>query len=171
MSRIHLTIEDVVNYFNGQSVKQYQKTAAVSARRAVPGEVVVTVVGDGEPETTNTAKENQVVIRNDATPYKEEQIAKLSKFQQLYQNSESLSDNWQTFQPNPETPRFAVVYTGQPATFTASWGEDMLLNDGDYLQSLNVERNVETFDIYRVDKAIFESTFTEVVPETNSAAA
>lgn len=60
----------------------YAKRSIVRARRATPGEQVVTTLADGSEETVNTAGENYVVITN---PRGEQYIIGYEKFGKRYE--------------------------------------------------------------------------------------
>lgn len=168
INRHELSQSEVVNLFLGAinegRVKRVQKTGSVHARLAVPGELVITDVGDSEDETQAIAQEGQIVSMNFTTPYQELQVIKPAKFNNLYLVNSKPVDGWQEYYPNPEAPRFAFQYFGEDARFEPSWGGQMILNNGDYLQSFQQIPSVDNFDIYRVKREIFEAPgmFTEV---------
>lgn len=105
---------------------------------------VVTTTADGK-ETQNTAEPNDIIMSG---PSREQYVIKSAKFPKLYQG--------QIGGPvHPEQgPRNVAVYGGNaPVTFTASWGESMVLKPGDYL----VKEAEGKF--YRIAKQEYEQTY------------
>lgn len=105
---------------------------------------VVTTTADGK-ETQNTAEPNDIIMSG---PSREQYVIKSAKFPKLYQG--------QIGGPvHPEQgPRNVAVYGGNaPITFTASWGESMVLKPGDYL----VKEAEGKF--YRIAKQEYEQTY------------
>jgi len=94
---------------------KYAKSGLVQARQAVPGEQVTTVLEDGTEETTNTAKESQVVITN---PGGEKYIIDADKFAQRYQTTEQEG----VFRAKGAVRAFRNQ-TGRPIEITAPWGQ------------------------------------------------
>jgi len=105
---------------------------------------VVTITSDGK-ETQNVALPNDIIMSG---PSKENYVVKGVKFPKLY-------DGTIGGVVIPEQgPRLVALYTGQqPITFTAPWGESMIMKPGDYL--------VKDGDAgyYRVAKAEYEQTY------------
>lgn len=105
---------------------------------------VVTVTSDGK-ETQNVAAPNDIIMSG---PSRENYVVKAAKFPKLYQG-----ELGQTVVPE-QGPRMVALYTGQqPVTFTAPWGESMVLKPGDYL--------VKDGDAgyYRIAKHEYEQTY------------
>jgi hypothetical protein len=129
--------------------KQYKQVASVenmpamsyaTAEKDMP---VVTVTADGK-ETQNVAAPGDVVMSG---PSREQYVVKAAKFPKLYQ----VTGN--TAIPE-QSPRMVAVYTGKDmVSFTAPWGESMILKHGDYL--------VKDGDAgyYRIAKAEYEQTY------------
>jgi hypothetical protein len=105
---------------------------------------IVTNTADGK-ETQNVAEPNDVIISG---PSREQYVVKAAKFPKLYQGQIG-------GRVHPEQgPRNVAVYTGsQPVTFTASWGESMVLKPGDYL----VKEAEGKY--YRIAKQEYEVTY------------
>ena len=104
---------------------------------------VVTITSDGK-ETQNVAEPNDIIMSG---PSQENYVVKAAKFPKLYQGKLGAV-------VIPEQgPRMVALYTGQqPITFTAPWGESMIMKPGDYL--------VKGDDgYYRVAKAEYEQTY------------
>jgi archaellum component FlaG (FlaF/FlaG flagellin family) len=85
---------------------------------------VVTVTSDGK-ETQNMAAVNDIIMSG---PSQENYVVKAAKFPKLYQGAVG-----KTVIPE-QSPRMVALYRGpQAVTFTAPWGESMVLKPGDYL--------------------------------------
>jgi len=85
---------------------------------------VVTVTSDGK-ETQNVAAVNDIIMSG---PSQENYVVKAAKFPKLYQGAVG-----KTVIPE-QSPRLVALYRGpQAVTFTAPWGESMILKPGDYL--------------------------------------
>jgi hypothetical protein len=105
---------------------------------------VVTITSDGK-ETQNVAAPNDIIMSG---PSKENYVIKSTKFPKLYQG-----EIGGVVVPE-QGPRMVALYTGQqPVTFTAPWGESMVLKPGDYL--------VKDGDAgyYRIAKVEYEQTY------------
>jgi len=53
-----------------------------------------------------------------------------------------------------QSPRQVALYTGEPVTFKAPWGEDMIIKPGDYLV-----KDPANTGYYRIAKVEFEKTY------------
>jgi hypothetical protein len=85
---------------------------------------VITVTSDGK-ETTNTAEPGDIIMSG---PSKENYVVKAAKFPKLYSG-----DIGGLVIPE-QSPRMVAAYKGtKTVTFTAPWGESMILKPGDYL--------------------------------------
>lgn len=105
---------------------------------------VVTVTSDGK-ETQNVAAVNDIIMSG---PSQENYVVKAAKFPKLYQGAVG-----KTVIPE-QSPRMVALYRGpQAVTFTAPWGESMVLKPGDYL--------VKDGDAgyYRIARVEFEQTY------------
>lgn len=105
---------------------------------------VVTVTSDGK-ETQNVAAPGDIIMSG---PSRENYVVKGAKFSKLYQG-----EIGQNVMPE-QSPRMVALYTGKdPVTFTAPWGESMILKPGDYL--------VKDGDAgyYRIAKVEYEQTY------------
>ena len=107
---------------------------------------VVTVTSDGK-ETQNVATPNDVIMSG---PSRENYVVKAAKFPKLYQGTMG----------GPvipeQSPRLVALYVGKvPVTFTAPWGESMVLKPGDYL--------VKDGDAgyYRIAKVEYDQTYNK----------
>lgn len=105
---------------------------------------VVTITSDGK-ETQNVAQPNDIIMSG---PSKENYVLKAAKFPKLYQG-----EIGQTVVPE-QGPRMVAVYTGKDVvSFTAPWGEAMILKPGDYL----VKDGDQGY--YRIAKVEYEQTY------------
>lgn len=131
---------------------RYKKFKAVDARLAIPGEKIDTII-NGELETTNTAGSDSVVIKNKTTESQEEYIIGLAKFKTRYTVEGEVTNDWVEYQPIGETDAFP--WNGEDLVFTAPWGEDMILKNGDML----CRTPGSTDDIYRIALEEFNGTY------------
>lgn len=105
---------------------------------------VITVTSDGK-ETQNVAAINDIIMSG---PSRENYVVKASKFPKLYQG-----ELGQTVVPE-QSPRMVSSYNGKDSvTFTAPWGESMILKPGDYL----VKDGDQGY--YRIAKLEYEQTY------------
>ncbi len=128
---------------------KHRKLGLVEARLANEGETIVTTI-DGEIETINHANEGDVVIRSVKD---EEYIISREKFDARYQGDELTAD-FQTYASCGVT--YAVQWYHGPAIFKASWGEDMIINNGDFLCSPTL---VPDGDLYRIEASAFYKSY------------
>ena len=107
---------------------------------------VVTVTSDGK-ETQNVAAVNDIIMSG---PSGENYVVKAAKFPKLYQGQPG-----QTVIPE-QSPRQVAQYRGRDTvTFTAPWGESMVLKPGDYL----VRDGDQGY--YRIAQAEYRQTYNE----------
>lgn len=105
---------------------------------------VVTITTDGK-ETQNTADVGDIIFSG-ATG--ENYVIKSAKLPKLYTGNVG-GDIY------PEqSPRQVALYTGEPVTFKAPWGEDMIIKPGDYLV-----KDPANTGYYRIAKVEFEKTY------------
>jgi hypothetical protein len=104
---------------------------------------VVTITADGK-ETENTAVPGDIIMSG---PSGEKYVVKSAKFEKLYTKQED-----GTVIPE-QSPRQVARYDGtDEVTFTAPWGEQMVLKPGDYLV-----KDGEGY--YRIAKKEYEITY------------
>jgi hypothetical protein len=139
--------------------KDYAKFTEIKVRRAIPGELIVTITRDGI-ETQNTAKENDFVVTN-LGGSREEYILTEDKLYKRYSKVEGEGDIWKA-----KGECKALEYTGEPMQFEASWGEAMFLKPGDMICSPLPDLN----EVYRIARAEFDSTYAlkENVTQANT---
>ena len=108
---------------------------------------VVTTTTDGK-ETQNTADVGDIIMSG-ATG--ENYVVKAAKLPKLYTGNVG-SDIY------PEqSPRQVALYSGEPVTFKAPWGEDMVIKPGDYLV-----KDPANTGYYRIAKVEFEKTYNKL---------
>jgi hypothetical protein len=131
----------------------FEKFARVRARRAIPGESLVTVTSAGV-ETHNTARAGDYVVEN---PGGEQYIVSPDKFAARYApipgDGGDHGDGWSAYQATGRIR--AIPYHGPDFTFVASWGEEMVCNDGDMLATTFPAEK----DVYRIGKKEFDETY------------
>jgi hypothetical protein len=135
--------------------RDYAKFTRVEARPEKVGEKIDTHTGDGK-ETTNTAKEGDMVLCNIDTAAKEEYILSADKLAKRYKElGEGSRDGWKLYQATGEFRGYE--YHGEEMHFIATWGEEMVLKDGDMIGTPLPGKN----EVYRIAKAEFLSTYRE----------
>ena len=129
--------------------EKYNKFGSVLARLAKEGEIINTVI-DGVVETKNKAKKTDVIITG---PENEEYIIDFNKFNARYIGP-NLSYKNRVYSAVGHC--YAVKWTGESTSFVASWGEKMIINDGDWLCS---PTKIPDGDLYRIEKNVFNKTY------------
>jgi len=135
------TTKKKLTYQFSQDVNNMSSMSYAVAQQQMP---VTTVTSDGK-ETQNTADSGDIVMSG---PSGEKYVIKSAKFPKLYSG--------QIGGPiHPEqSPRNVGIYYGSaPITFTAPWGESMVLKPGDYL----VKEDEGKY--YRIAKKEYEATY------------
>lgn len=148
--------DKIVEIFLKGNPKQYHKFGSVKARLAKVGEKIDTII-DGKIETTNMAKENDVIV----TGIKgEKYIIKKDKFLIRYKGP-NLSSKDKTYEAIGHC--FAIKYLGRSVKFKASWGEEMILNKGDYLISFlkQVMEKMANLIVIELKKTLFLNLTSE----------
>ena len=123
------------------------KMPELSYTTAKEEQKVVTNTSDGK-ETENTAKKGDVIVSG-ATG--ELYVLKPDNFKKNYDGNvgEDVSPE--------QSDRLVANYRGESIKFKASWGEDMILKDGDYLVK---EKGGKGY--YRIAKKEFEKTYNKI---------
>tara|TARA_R110001583_G_scaffold188877_6_gene351404 strand:+ start:1047 stop:1685 length:639 start_codon:yes stop_codon:yes gene_type:complete len=146
-----------------QSGRLYRKYKNVYARKAVKGEKIRTITGDGL-ETSNTAKEGDFVIKNQ-TDAQEMYIVGNKKFNQRYRLLGEAKDEFSEYKPigkaiGLELTSSLLTELGLETEFQfiAPWGEKMAAKKGDYIvcppefnQVYRIARK-EFFETYELDR-------------------
>ncbi|RWZ87226.1 MAG: hypothetical protein EO766_11920 [Hydrotalea sp. AMD] len=151
---------EIQQIFHSQTSNRFYKFREVQARKAIPCEVVVTVI-NGEIETKNVADQDSVVVMNITTKSREQHIISTTKFASRYQNGENITEDWSTFQPIGEVD--AMEWFEDSVEFEAPWGELMIIHKGDFLCGIPDSPT----DIYRIARAEFFDTYSNQ-PKTSS---
>jgi hypothetical protein len=137
------------------NVRTYRKKQTVAIRPAVADEVVETVI-DGERETVNIAKSGDYVVRG-------------AQGEQYIIDSQTRAERYgaPVGTPQPDGYReyeargsvHAFRYDGEPFKFVAPWGEDMIVNPGDYIGTPQIGSD----HFYRIEKNAFAESYVEVL--------
>jgi hypothetical protein len=141
------TTKQAIQYTQGEDIGDASELANMQpmsfAKNTVSGLKVVTVTADGK-ETENVAEVGDIIMTG---PSGEQYVVKAAKFDKLY------TDGPNGTKIPEQSPRQVAAYTGtEEITFTAPWGQDMILKPGDYL--------VKDGDgYYRVAKQEYEQTY------------
>jgi len=131
----------------------YSKFVEVEARPAIAGEVVITSTNDGK-ETTNTAKEGDLVVCNTQTSSQEEYILTEKIFSKRYHLiGEGVMPGFKRYKATGRCR--AIQYLGENTSFVASWGEEMVLKTGDMVVTTLPQKD----EIYRIAKMEFDQTY------------
>lgn len=138
---------------NSHLTSIYKKFGTVMARLAKVGEEIVTLI-DGKVETKNTAKENDVIVKGLKD---EEYIIGHDKFKLRYSVDKPVTDTFTAYEPNGTC--IAYEYTGASFLFKAPWDEDMIVNHGDFLAT--IDESVP--EVYRIERNAFFKTYKKVV--------
>ena len=129
--------------FDFSGAEFYRKCAAVTARSALLGLEIVTVV-DGKRETQNVANAGDYVVRN---PGGEEYIVEKATFEGRYNLVAGSED---TYLPIGAPVR--AVPLPENVRFVAPWGEEQFINAGGFLLDNAGDiygiQNKEFFDTY-----------------------
>ena len=131
--------------------KDYSKKAIVLVRKAVVGEKVETHTKDGK-ETTNTATEDNFIVRN---PTGEEYLLKGDLFRSRSHLPYGVRDGeWESYKANGSCR--AIVWEYDQMEFIASWGQPMVIKRGDMLASPLPQMD----EIYRIALDEFQQTYS-----------
>lgn len=143
----------------GESVPTlYKKSGTFQARKGVIGEKITTVI-DGEEETKKTVKSSDVVVKG---PKGELYVISEKKFRERYEVDKQLQDEFQDY--NASGLIRAYEYKGDSFKFMASWDEEMLCKNGDYLASpVSGEDDKNVTEVYRIERSVFNQTYKEKV--------
>ena len=142
----------------GDPYRKYQK---IFARKAVNGEEIQTVTADGL-ETTNTAKEGDIVVKNQ-TDAQEMYIMGSDKFKARYRYLGEAEDGFSEYEPVGKvvgleltTGLLTELELAKEFEFIAPWGEKMVAKRGDYLVT-----PPDYSEVYRVARKEFFETYEE----------
>lgn len=124
----------------------FEKFTQIKARPAQVGEFIETFTLDGK-ETQNYAKENDYVITN-LGGSNEEYIMPETTLKKRYKHIED-----DLYQSIGECR--GIEYFGPEIVFKASWGQDMVLKNGDMIVTPLPQRN----EVYRIAREEFNKTY------------
>lgn len=137
-----------------ENVKLYKKSGTFKARNGKPGEHVVTEI-DGEKETEKTVKDGEVVIKG---PKGEMYVVSTKKFNDRYEVDKELTDEFQDYKAKGLI--YAYEYKGPTFKFRASWDEDMLCKEGDFLACpVTDPEEAIAGEVYRIERGVFDDTY------------
>jgi hypothetical protein len=157
-----LTNSELFDLFTAATTTHFKKRGRYLMRPAIIGETILTIVV-GKLETMITVSEDSVVLRNiligsSAETY----VIKRDAFDKRYEIEEGKNYTidgvfWNVAHAKGEIDAF--MYTGDPIKFVASWGEEMLCEEGDYIAR---PKGSTPNDIYRIEKQAFAQTYSPV---------
>lgn len=146
------------------------KTKPVLARPAKEGEIITTIIkGEGVETVSEPAKKGDWVVQNICPETGNEEIlVRKAKFAQRYNTAEkseinlaSYPSDYQPFTPQGvEMNYFIVPDSTPPFVMKAPWGELQRFQSGDAV----VQSTTDNQDVYRIQKAAFECTYTILKP-------
>lgn len=153
--------QNLINSVLNTLGKRYHKVVTVQARKAEPGEVIVSITSSGK-ETENTAEDGDFVIKNHQTESEELYIVTKDEFQDRYVHFRSLYDGvWSVYRSKGQVD--AIELTKQVLDslnlekhffIMADWGESQYVSIGDYLVT-PVNKN----EVYRIGRKEFKQTY------------
>jgi len=148
VARLHFEAAVTIN-----SVRTYRKSAIVAIRPAIAGEIIETWL-EGERETVNTARPGDYVVRG---VNGEHYIITSGTLAKRYGPPMTEPDAEGFRQYTATGSCHAFEYEGQAFTFVAPWGEEMIVNPGDYIATPAIGSS----DIYRIERNAFLATYRE----------
>jgi hypothetical protein len=151
----------------GGRVGSAQKTKPVDARRAKPGEVIITIVGGVKETESKPATEGDWVVRNHSSD-DEEFLVKAEEFAKRYRRVDggATQAGWNEYRPiAPEMDYFIVSEADGNFKFIAPWGKEMIAEVGDAI----VQNSQNRDDTYRVAATAFHNTYVIRKPPGSGA--
>lgn len=129
----------------------YSKYSLVRAFIALGGESIETWTSDGL-ETTNVANQGDYIVQNLQTESMEKYIIPPHMFNKRYKffYYDKLGAIY-----IPTGKVFACKYSGEPTSFIANWGREMVLKPGDYIACPFPESR----EVYRIAAKEFYETY------------
>jgi len=158
-----LSKQEKIDLFANMDKKEYQKRGEFIKRQAdvspdgIP-ETVLTVL-DGKLETIKESKPGDVVLRNIQVGGAGESYTVPEEiYNSRYTNTgKAVYVDGKSWHRSHATGKVvAAEYVGDPITFEAPWGEQMLCESGDFI-ACPVGGDPE--DVYRIEKKTFEQTY------------
>jgi hypothetical protein len=142
--------------------RRFRKKSLIRAKRADPGQVVITVTSDGV-ETKNTAATGDWLVENQ-TSIKESYLIKAETFKKKYTMLHSLGGGWGCYRPVGEVCAYHVSQEDlekfgkkEVMEFQAPWKESIVVKQGDFL-IIPMDKS----EIYRVAQKEFFETYEEI---------
>jgi hypothetical protein len=140
--------------------ERYRKFQQVHARPATPGETITSETDDGE-ETTNTAGDDDMIVRN-LTEAGEKYIVGKKKFESRYAPLEPVDEKWTLYDPLGEVMALEITReltdkfnVGEAFYIIAPWGSEQLAREGDKF----VAPLPGLDEIYRIARKEFDETY------------
>ena len=144
------------------AAKVFKKFDTFKARKGKVGEHVVTVI-DGEEETKKTVVAGEVVIEG---PKGECYVVSEKKFKERYEVDKDLTDSFQNYKTKGLIK--AYEYKGPNFKFRASWDEEMLCKEGDYLATpVKSAADNAVPEVYRIERSVFDITYKELTDNSS----
>ncbi|MEX1018394.1 MAG: hypothetical protein WDZ49_01975 [Litorilinea sp.] len=141
-AEVEFTVIDTAD-FDFTDAPYYKKCAIVSARAAMAGETIETVV-DGLTETVNVANDGDYVVSN---PGGEEYIVEKDRFESRYTLIEATENQFL-----PTGAPVQIIELDQNVEFEAPWGETQYILAGGFL-IFNVD------EVYGIQRQEFLDTY------------
>jgi len=139
--------------------KRYKKKSLIRAKKAIPGELIVTKTSDGT-ETQNTASAGDWLVENQ-TSSAELYLVKKETFMKKYTLVQALERGWGCYVPKGEIIGYQIsnedlahFNTEDVLEFQAPWKDTMIIRNGDFLV-VPLEKN----EIYRIAQKEFKETY------------
>ena len=130
---------------NLYKIKRYKKFGDFKYKVHVGEPIVIITTINGKQETTNTAKHGDYILTGAAG---EEYVLNVKQFTSRYKDN---GDGTCT----AVGECYAFPWEGEPFSFIASWGEEMICNTGDMLCSPDSLLS----EIYRIELNTFNKTY------------
>ena len=142
-----------------------RKTKPVDVRAATPGEIVVSIIkGEGKETQSPPAQAGDMVVRNRcAETGNEEILVSAAKFAQRYEGpiGDADAQGWAPYRPKGVEMSYLTLRADEgPFSFTAAWGEPMVVRPGDAI----VQDPNNSADTYRIAAAAFACTYEILRP-------
>jgi hypothetical protein len=157
------TKKDIFELFQSMLKHTYKKKGKFLFRKAAEGETVLTVVS-GKLETMKVAGIGDIVLRNiEVGSSAETYIVQHETFLKRYDVASAqiaVVDGVEWGFANAKGVIQAAEYTGgDEIRFEAPWGEEMILQKGDFLAN---PVGGQPEDIYRIERATFDQTYFRI---------
>ncbi len=136
-----------------------QKFKQVDARKAKPGEVIVTMIAGIKETESKPAQPGDMVVRNRSPETGNEEILVAAKeFAKRYRAADggAGTGGWREYRPIAPEMRFFIVSKAEGSfRFIAPWGREMIVEVGDAI----VQNPENPDDTYRVAAKSFMNTY------------